>query len=112
MNKSELIEAVAAKAKITKKRAEDVVNLIFDSMVEAIAKGDRIEIRGLGSFVVKEYGAYTGRNPRTGESIRVEPKRLPFFKVGKELKERVDGNQGENARSAPTAPAATNTEGS
>lgn len=95
MNKSELIEAVAAKAKITKKRAEDVVNLIFDSMVDAIAKGDRIEIRGLGSFVVKEYGAYVGRNPRTGESIQVEPKRLPFFKVGKELKERVDGGQGE-----------------
>ncbi len=91
MNKSELIEAIAAKAQITKKTAEDVVNLIFDSMVEAIARGDRIEIRGLGSFIVKEYGAYKGRNPRTGESIAVKPKRLPFFKVGKELKERVDG---------------------
>jgi len=90
MNKSELIEAVAEKTKITKKRAEDVVNLIFDSMIEAMAKGDRIEIRGLGSFVVKEYGAYTGRNPRTGDSIQVRPKRLPFFKVGKELRERVD----------------------
>ena len=90
MNKSELIEGVAGKARITKKRAEDVVNLIFDSMGEAIVRGDRIEIRGLGSFVVKEYGAYTGRNPRTGESIKVGPKRLPFFKVGKELKERVD----------------------
>jgi len=90
MNKSELIEAVSTKAQITKKRAEDVVNLIFDSMRDAIVKGDRIEIRGLGSFVVKEYGAYTGRNPRTGESIQVMPKRLPFFKVGKELKDRVD----------------------
>ncbi|MFA4974110.1 MAG: HU family DNA-binding protein [bacterium] len=90
MNKSELIETVSAKAQITKKRAEDVVNLIFDSMTEAIVKGDRIEIRGLGSFVVKEYGAYTGRNPRTGESIKVMPKKLPFFKVGKELKDRVD----------------------
>lgn len=90
MNKSELIEAVAEKTKVTKKKAEDVVNLIFDSMVEAMAKGDRIEIRGWGSFVVKEYGAYTGRNPRTGESIEVRPKKLPFFKVGKELKERVD----------------------
>jgi integration host factor subunit beta len=107
MNKSELIEAVAAKAKITKKRSEDVVNLIFDSMVDAIAKGDRIEIRGLGSFVVKEYGAYVGRNPRTGESIRVEPKRLPFFKVGKELKERVDGSQeGGSASASPATPAA------
>lgn len=90
MNKSELIETVAEKSRITKKRAEEVVNLIFDSMIEAMVKGDRIEIRGLGSFVVKEYGAYTGRNPRTGESIRVKPKKLPFFKVGKELKERVD----------------------
>lgn len=90
MNKSELIEAVAERTKITKKRAEEVVNLIFDSMIEAMAKGDRIEIRGLGSFIVKEYGAYTGRNPRTGESIQVQPKKLPFFKVGKELRERVD----------------------
>lgn len=94
MNKSELIEAVAEKTKITKKRAEDVVNLIFDSMIEAMAKGDRIEIRGLGSFIVKEYGAYTGRNPRTGESIEVKPKKLPFFKVGKELRERVDAEEG------------------
>ncbi len=90
MNKSELIESVAEKAKITKKRAEDVVNLIFDLMVDAIVRGDRIEIRGLGSFMVKEYGSYIGRNPRTGESIQVKPKKLPFFKVGKELKERVD----------------------
>ena len=79
MNKSELIEAVAQKSKITKKRAEDVVNLIFDSMVDAIVKGERIEIRGLGSFMVKEYGSYTGRNPRTGESIQVKPKRLQFL---------------------------------
>jgi integration host factor subunit beta len=103
MNKSELIEAVAQKAKITKKRAEDVVNLIFDSMVDAIVKGERIEIRGLGSFMVKEYGSYTGRNPRTGESIQVRPKKLPFFKVGKELKERVDGHR-EEAPQAATPP--------
>jgi len=91
MNKSGLIEVVSEKAGLTKKKAEDVVNMIFDSMFDAMAKGDRIEIRGFGSFVVKEYGAYTGRNPRTGESISVKPKKLPFFKVGKELKERVDG---------------------
>lgn len=90
MNKSELIEAVAQKTKMTKKKAEDVVNLIFDSMVEAMLKGDRIEIRGLGSFIVKNYGAYKGRNPRTGESIEVQPKKLPFFKVGKELREMID----------------------
>lgn len=102
MNKSELIEAVAEKTKITKKRAEDVVNLIFDAMVDAMAKGDRIEIRGLGSFVVKEYGAYTGRNPRTGESIEVKPKRLPFFKVGKELRDRVDTEKEEQTEPSPT----------
>ena len=93
MNKSELIEKVAERMNITKKRGEDVVNLIFDAMIGAMVQGDRIEIRGLGSFVVKEYGSYTGRNPRTGESIQVRPKRLPFFKVGKGLKERVDGEE-------------------
>lgn len=102
MNKSELIEAVAERAKVTKKRAEEVVNLIFDSMVHAMVKGDRIEIRGIGSFVVKEYGSYTGRNPRTGESIRVKPKKLPFFKVGKELKELVDKQAG--SQQTPSTP--------
>jgi len=97
MNKSELIEVVAENSGITKKRAEDVVNLIFDSMVEAMVRDDRIEIRGIGSFVVKHYEAYTGRNPRTGVSIRVAPKRLPFFKVGKELKERVNGKEANAA---------------
>ena len=103
MNKSELIEIVANKTNLTKKRAEDVVNLIFDSMVDAMVKGDRIEIRGLGSFVVKQYGAYTGRNPRTGESIQVKPKKLPFFKVGKELKELVDAGEeaGEETEPSP-----------
>ncbi len=104
MNKSELIEIIAEKAKLTKKKAEDVVNLIFDSMVDAMVRGDRIEIRGLGSFVVKEYGAYTGRNPRTGESIEVKPKKLPFFKVGKELKEMVDEEHGEESVTPPDVP--------
>ena len=92
MNKSELIEVIAQKTGMTKKRAEDVVNLVFDSMTDALSQGERIEIRGFGSFVNRSYGAYTGRNPRTSESIQVKPKRLPFFKVGKELKERVDHN--------------------
>lgn len=89
MNKSELIEAFASQREISNKRAEEVVNMIFNSMSEAMIGGDRIEIRGLGSFVVKEYGAYTGRNPKTGDPIEVRPKKLPFFKVGKELKERI-----------------------
>lgn len=93
MNKSELINQISEKAKLPQKQAEKVVNLIFDSMVESLEKGDRIEIRGFGSFVCKHYAAYEGRNPRTGEATRVEEKRLPVFKVGKELRERVDTNQ-------------------
>jgi integration host factor subunit beta len=91
MNKSELIEFLSEKLAQPKKKAEDVVNLIFDSMTDILAGGGRIEIRGFGSFVTKNYEAYTGRNPRTGESIQVQPKRLPTFKVGKELRERVNG---------------------
>jgi integration host factor subunit beta len=90
MNKSELVERLAERAKITKKRAEQVVNLVFDQMTQSLRRGERIEIRGFGSFTSKSYEAYTGRNPRTGETIHVPAKRLPFFKVGKELKERVD----------------------
>ena len=93
MNKSELIEVVAERTNVTKKKAEDVVNLVFSCMTEALVKGDRIEIRGFGSFVNKSYGAYVGRNPRTGESINVAPKKLPFFKVGKEMRERVDSEE-------------------
>jgi integration host factor subunit beta len=91
MNKSELIEQLAVKKNISNKRAEDIVNIIFSSLIEAMVVGERIEIRGLGSFVIKDYTTYTGRNPKTGEPITVRPKKLPFFKVGKELKERVLG---------------------
>ena len=96
MNKSELVERLGENAKITKKRAEQVVNLVFEMMSEALSVGDRIEIRGFGSFTCKSYDAYTGRNPRTGETIHVPSKRLPFFKVGKELKERVDYPSGSD----------------
>ena len=91
MNKSELIELASEKLGQPKKKIESAVNLIFDLMTENLVQGGRIEIRGLGSFVTKTYQSYTGRNPRTGESISVEPKRLPTFKVGKELRERVNG---------------------
>jgi integration host factor subunit beta len=93
MNKSELIEALSQKEDLTEKLSMDVVNLVFDGFADELAKGGRIEIRGFGSFVVREYEAYTGRNPKTGKSIKVSPKKLPFFKVGKELKERVDGKR-------------------
>jgi len=90
MNKSELVEALSLEKDLTHKRAEQIVNLIFNSMAEELSSDGRIEIRGFGSFVVKEYKAYTGRNPKTGETIQVKDKKLPFFKVGKELRERVD----------------------
>ncbi len=91
MTKSELIERVAQESGLTKGRAEMVVNTIFDAMTEALIAGDGIEIRGFGSFTVRQYKAYEGRNPRTGDVVHVGPKRLPFFKVGKELRERVNG---------------------
>ena len=93
MNKSELVEALANENGLTYKKAEEIVNLIFDSMAETLSDGGRIEIRGFGSFVVKDYKSYMGRNPKTGEVIKVRPKRLPFFKVGKELRERVNRPQ-------------------
>lgn len=89
MNKSDLIEQLAISRDISIKRAEQVVSELFGSMSEALLDGERIEIRGFGSFEIREYGSYTGRNPKTGEPIEVKPKRLPFFKVGKELRERV-----------------------
>jgi integration host factor subunit beta len=91
MNKSEMVEALAAKKGISFKKAEEIINTVFETMTTALLEGDRIEIRGFGSFVVNEYKSYTGRNPKTGEAIAVKPKKLPFFKVGKELKERVAG---------------------
>ena len=90
MNKLELIAKLKNACRISKKDAAVVVELFFESMSEALAKGERVEIRGLCSFYVKEYKSYKGRNPRTGERVQVAPKRLPFFKIGKELKERVD----------------------
>jgi integration host factor beta subunit len=91
MTKSGLIEEVAKRTPhISKKDTEVVVNTIFDSMTEALKSGERIEIRGFGSFQVKVREAREGRNPKTGEPVRISAKRTPFFKVGKELKEMVD----------------------
>jgi len=90
MNKSQLIEALAKEEDLALKKAEEIVNAVFGDMEKALVEGERVEIRGLGSFKVKDYGGYEGRNPKTGEVIKVKPKKLPFFKVGKELKERVD----------------------
>lgn len=90
MNKADLIEVLKNETDLTKSEAESVVNLFFNQMANALANGERVEIRGLCSFYVKKYKSYTGRNPKTGEAINIKPKKLPFFKCGKELKERVD----------------------
>ncbi len=90
MNKLELISALKTEANISKADAAKVVQIFFDSMANSMAAGDRVEIRGLCSFFVKKYKSYTGRNPKTGDKVTIKPKKLPFFKCGKELKERVD----------------------
>ena len=90
MNKSQLIEALAKAEDLTVKKAELIINIIFGSVEEALIRGERVEIRDFGSFKVKNYDGYQGRNPKTGEIISVGQKKLPFFKVGKELKDRVD----------------------
>lgn len=90
MVKSELIESLAERADITLAKAEEVVDLFFNSVTETLAQGDRVEIRGFGAFTVRDYKSYKGRNPKTGEQITVPPKRLPFWKTGQELKQRVD----------------------
>jgi integration host factor subunit beta len=91
MNKSDLVAALVDKKNLTEKQATDIVNLMFKGFINELKKGGRIEIRGFGSFTVREYKAYKGRNPKTGEYVDVKPKRSPFFKVGKELKKMVDG---------------------
>src|SRR5580704_5456305 len=94
MTKSELIDALAARrTDLTKARAELVVNCVFDAMTEALQRGDGIEIRGFGSFTVRPYKPYDGRNPRTGARVPVPAKRLPFFKVGKDLKDLVNSSR-------------------
>ena len=90
MNKLELIDELSRQAKITKPEARRIVLTFFDSISSALVKGDRVEIRGLCSLFVKKYKSYTGQNPKTKQKVRVKPKKLPFSKPGKELKERVD----------------------
>lgn len=90
MNKLQMVQALKDANGLSRAKAEEIVTLFFKEMADALSRGERIEIRGLCSFFVKEYGGYTGRNPKTGESVKIAPKKLPFFKPGKELKERVD----------------------
>jgi len=90
MTKLDLIEALAAKEKLPAKQAAEIINQILKGFTDTLKKGDRIEIRGFGSFTVREYKAYNGRDPKTGENVAVRAKKLPHFKVGKELKGMVD----------------------
>ncbi len=90
MNKSELIEALAQEINVPLREADTITNTILDTLADSLVNNNGIEIRGFGSFVVKEYDSYQGRNPKSGKKIKVPPKKLPFFKVGKELRERVN----------------------
>jgi integration host factor subunit beta len=96
MTKSEFIEALAKKIQVPQTRAEQIVNGLFGGLADAMKRRQSIEIRGFGSFSIREYKSYEGRNPRSGESVKVAPKRLPFFKVGKALKDAVDRAAGGN----------------
>jgi integration host factor subunit beta len=90
MNKLELVSTLKAETKMSKAEAAQVVKIFFDNMADTMERGERVEIRGLCSFFVKNYLSYAGRNPKTGEKVVIKPKKLPFFKSGKELKERVN----------------------
>ncbi len=87
MNKSQLIKALAEKESISLDEASKIVNTFFNTIKSSLKKEDRVEIRGFGSFKIKKYEGYVGRNPSTGEMVQVKPKKLPFFRVGKDLKE-------------------------
>jgi len=91
MTKSDLIDALASELKVSAREAASIIDTILTTMTESLCRGESVEIRGFGSFVVRQYAAYEGRNPKSGKEIQVKEKKLPFFKVGKELRERVDG---------------------
>ena len=93
MNKSDLIEALALDQNLPVKTAEAIVATMLEAMTETLVNGSNVEIRGFGSFTVREYKSYDGRNPRTGKKIEVKPKKLPFFKVGKDLREAVNNGK-------------------
>lgn len=93
MTKSDLIDIVAKKVGTTRERATLIVNAVFDGMIEAMKRGDRIEIRNFGNFVIKSYSGYEGRNPKTGEKVKVRPKKMPFFKAGLGIKKMLNSSQ-------------------
>ncbi len=92
MTKSQLVDAVTDSTNYSRKVVEAVVNTIFDGMIDAMKSNKRVEVRGFGNFTVRSYRSYTGRNPKTGQQVDVPSKRMPFFKVGKELRARINGD--------------------
>lgn len=102
MTKAELVEDVARAAELTKKDAERLVEIVFESIIETLNQGEKIELRGFGSFRVRERGARRGRNPKTGDPVNIPAKRVPYFKPGKELKELINEEGGAAAPAAPT----------
>ncbi|MBI4639353.1 MAG: integration host factor subunit beta [Candidatus Tectomicrobia bacterium] len=90
MTKAELVQQVSEKIKLSKKQTEKIVNIMFESITEALSQEDKVELRGFGSFRVKHRNSREGRNPKTGESVSIPAKKVPFFKAGKELKEIID----------------------
>ena len=105
MTKADLVEDVAKAAELTKKDAERLVEIVFESIIDTLNKGEKIELRGFGSFRVRERGARRGRNPKTGDPVNIPAKRVPYFKPGKELKELIN----EDAAASGSAPASTET---
>ncbi len=105
MTKAELVDEVARVVQLTKKQAETIVNIVFDSIVDSLRAGQKIELRGFGSFRLRSRKSRTGRNPKTGEKVEVPSKKIPYFKPGKELKELINKSLGDGA--AEGAPAET-----
>ncbi|PYS81636.1 MAG: integration host factor subunit beta [Acidobacteria bacterium] len=105
MTKAELVEDVARAAELTKKDAERLVEIVFESIIETLNHGEKIELRGFGSFRVRERGARRGRNPKTGDPVDIPAKRVPYFKPGKELKELINEEPDASASSSPSSPA-------
>lgn len=108
MTKAELIEEVSRVVEMTRKDSEEIVETIFDSIVGSLHKGDKIEIRGFGSFRTRQRQSRVGRNPKTGTRVEVPSKRIPYFKPSKELRDLVNNTHSANASSSETAPAANN----
>ena len=92
MTKAELVDNVAEKVNLTKKQTEVIVNILFNSITEALSQGDKVELRGFGSFRIRSRNPREGRNPKTGDAVQIPAKKVPFFKAGKELREMVDNS--------------------